>query len=170
MPTLFDFDKQENTPAERLARRYRFTLILFITLITLAIVACAWFYTSAAAGSRRALRNAKDLRTAMQMTSIELYQSGGSIFDPKQPDGLREGVKEKLQQLSDADGTLLLTGWDNQLGDALSFTYREGNYMVVFRKNTAVATTSADIGADPSVDPAGEDSWEVYLFVRVSDY
>ena len=104
--------------------------------------------------SKKALREAKDVRMAMKMLAIESYSNGTSLYDPKRVDGLIEGGAERLKQLSEADGQVILTGWDAKESDALSFRYIKGNYVVVFQKNAE----------------ADDLSWEIYLQLRVTDF
>lgn len=166
MPVQYSLEKETDTLAQKSSRRLRIYRILAIGLVLIALAAVVWFYTTATVASQKALRNAKDLRMAMKMMSIEQYSSGGSIFDPKQSDGLIQGGGERLAALSDAPGTVTLTGWDQNAGEPLSFTYKEGNYIVMFRKN-AEQTTSA--GNDAAA--ADEDNqWEVYLYLRVTNF
>ena len=105
---------------------------------------------------------------AMKMLAIEDYSSGGTIYDPSSSNGLKKGSQQRLAALCDAPGTLVLTGWDKTVGDALSFTYREGNYIVFFRLHPEVeeGTVPTDM-----TDEENEDAhWEIYLYLRVKDF
>ena len=82
--------------------------------------------------------------------------------------------------MSDAEGELILTGWDKSSNDPLSFTYQEGNYIVFFHKNATTiqanplpAMTENPMGeteAELTGEVSEEDSWEVYLYLRVTDF
>ena len=154
MAEKFIMENAEDTLAVRTNRRLRLYRITAIGLVVLLCGFAVWFYLTAAVASKKALREAKDVRLAMKMLAIESYSSGKSIYDPKSPDGLTEGGAQRLRQLSEADGEIILTGWDAKESDAISFRYIKGNYVVHFQKS----------GDD------GEASWEVYLQLRVTDF
>ena len=154
MAEKYNTERAEDTLAVRTARRLRLFWITAIGLIVLLAGLTIWFLANASASSKRVLREAKDVRTAMKMVAIESYSNGANIFDPSRPDGLVEGGAEKLASLSQADGDIVLTGWDKAESDALSFTYTKGNYTVFFKKN----------GED------GQPSWDVFLRLKVTDF
>ncbi len=154
MSDKYNTENAEETLAARANRRLRLYRITAVGLVVLLCGFAAWFYLTASVASRKALREAKDVRMAMKMLAIESYSNGTSLYDPKRPDGLIKGGAERLAQLSEADGQVFLTGWDAKESDALSFRYVKGNYVVIFQNNTE----------DDDL------SWEVYLQLRVTDF
>ena len=154
MAAYYNTERAEDTLAAKNNRRLRLYRIMAIGLIVLLMGFAIWFYLTASVASKKVLREAKDLRVAMKMLSIVTYSGGKSIYDPTSPDGMVQGVAEKLRQYSDTDGQLILTGWDKTENDALSFRYSNDNYVVIFQK----------YGED------SEPSWEVYLQLRVTDF
>ena len=174
MPNQYSLERAEDTLAQKTNRRLRLYRIMAVGLLLIFIAALVWFYTTASVASQKALRNAKDLRIAMKMAAIEAYSDGTSIYDPTREDGLSKGVRERLKELCEAPGEVTLTGWDKAESDAISFTYQEGSYIVMFRQSADAK--NADEGAEAaggSADGSGtqqDNQWEVYLFLRVTDF
>ena len=54
--------------------------------------------------AKDALRDAKNVYLALYTTDIEYYAQGKTIYDHSKPDGMAEGVKEKVEMLADSDG------------------------------------------------------------------
>ena len=167
VPSMYSMEKEEDTQAQKAQRRLRLYRVLAAGLVLLLIFTLVWGYAKMSNGSRKALREAKDVRMALKMLAIELYSVGGTVYDPTTRDGLMKGGAQRLQQLSEADGEVILTGWDSVESDALSFTYTTGNYVVVFRRDAAVLE---NLPGEEDVNGDGMgDEWEVYLQLRVTD-
>ncbi len=154
MADKYNIDRAEDTLASKVNRRLRLYRITAVSLVVLLAALAVWFYTTASVASKKALREAKDVRMAMSMLAIEVYSGGGDLFDPAAADGLAPGVAERLKELSGCDGDIVLTGWNKEERDARSFRYTSGNYVVFFQKNVEET----------------ESSWEVYLQLRVTDF
>ncbi len=166
MAEKFIMENAEDTLAARANRRLRLYRITAVGLVVLLCGFAAWFYLTASVASKKALREAKDVRMAMKMLAIESYSNGKSLYDPKSANGLVEGGAERLAQLSEADGQVILTGWDAKESDAISFRYIKGNYVVNFQK-------TGDTGENGENGEAGYDgnvSWEVYLQLRLTGF
>ena len=111
------------------------------------------------AGARSALSDAKDIRVAMKLVSMENYGGDGSIYDPSTDSGLAPGALEKVHTMSRFKGDLVLKSWDSEKNIPLSFSYRAGKYLVEYK----------DTGSgDGSYGMNG--SWSVYYDIKVLEY
>ncbi len=171
-------ERQEDTQAARAQRKVRLYRIITLGITLIIAGGVIWFYLTASVASQKALREAKNVRMAMKMLAIEQYSTGGTIFDPKQKDGMIPGGAERLRALSEADGKVILTGWDKANSDALSFTYTKDQYVVVFNKYGESSDAKDEgeketlLGGDEKNEEFAEDggSWEVYLHIRVTKF
>ena len=95
----------------------------------------------------------------MKLISMQYYNGDGSIFDPTSDNGLRDGALEKIENVCLVDGDIVLNSWDTDNDIPLSFTYREGRYLVEYR----------EIGrGDGSYGMNG--SWSVYYDLKILEY
>ncbi|MCR5655191.1 MAG: hypothetical protein K6G07_06065 [Lachnospiraceae bacterium] len=143
-------DETQVAQYQRAIFRHR---VIFVVSMVLLIGIAIYSYASLSAASKRALREAKDVRMAMRLAAIESYAASESFYAPTASDGLQEGAAEKIAKLSSRDGTVVLTAWDKEENDPLAFTYRTGHYIVYFTHDTET----------------DEDGWEVYYNLRVTD-
>ncbi|MCR4793264.1 MAG: hypothetical protein K5871_10970 [Lachnospiraceae bacterium] len=130
-------------------------LIMLIGLIGAGLL----IWGNIGAGARDALSHAKDIRVALKLMSLEYYSNDCSIFDPESENGLVPGALEKLSSTIPIDGELCVTGWDRENNIPLSFTYREGKYLVEYK----------DIGQGDGTYGMNGD-WIVYCDFKVLEY
>ena len=84
--------------------------------------------------AKDALRDAKNVYLALYTTDIEYYAQGKSIYDHSKPDGMAEGVKEKVEMLADSDGKYIITSYNMKRREVTGMQYRSGHYLVTFTK------------------------------------
>ncbi|MCR5740249.1 MAG: hypothetical protein K6G43_10585 [Lachnospiraceae bacterium] len=144
---------RETTPVNRI-RRFAWILAAASVIIGGIII-----WAGISSGARSALNTARDIRVAMKLVSLEYYGNGTSIYDPSSPNGLAEGAMERIMSLSPVKGELILAAWDEENNIPLSYTYREGRYLVEYK----------EIGhGDGSYGMNGD--WNVYYNVRIMEY
>lgn len=107
----------------------------YILLLLMVIVAVGGFifWARIRTGSHKAMQEARGVRAAMKLVSIEYYGGNGSIYDRSAYDGMAKGAADMIHSLSYTDGEIELKAWDeaNNVPDA--FTYRKGLYVVDFK-------------------------------------
>ena len=81
---------------------------------------------------RHTLAESKNTELALRLLAYDYYYRDQQIYDPLTPDGLAEGVAERISEMSGAEGTLILGSWDASRQAARSFTYISGKFVVIY--------------------------------------
>lgn len=135
-------------------KRFAWLIILAALIIGGVVV---WAHIGS--GARSALSHAKDIRVALKLVSVEYYGKTGSIFDPSSDNGMADGAVSAIGSMVPVKGEIRLTGWDDENNIPLSFTYREGRYLVEYR----------DIGTGDGTYGMNGD-WSVFYDFKVLEY
>ena len=130
-------------------------LIVLIALIIGGIV----IWSGIVSGARDALGHAKDIRVALKMVSVEYYGEKQSLYDPSAESGMISEAMVKISSLVPIKGEFTLTGWDSENNIPLSFSYREGRYLVEYRDTGSGDGTYGMNGV-----------WNVYYDFKVMEY
>ncbi len=137
----------------------RFGKIARILIIVALIIGVIVFISGIGSGARTALGHAKDIRVAMKLVSLEFYKGDESIYDPSYQTGLAPDALTRMQVMIPIKGEITLTGWDYENDIPLSFTYREGRYLVEYK----------DVGSGDGTYGMNGD-WTVYYDLKVLEY
>ena len=105
-----------------------------IVLIAFIVGAAVFFFFMIRSKSKAALRDAKNIRVALQSADIEMYGIKKTIYNPYKPYGLEDTVDEKVNELLDVKGIYRITSYDMKRHELTGMTYKEGNYTVTFTK------------------------------------
>lgn len=116
-------------------------LIISVCFLLLAVF-IGW--AVADAGARRAHKEARDIRRALNYVGTEYFAEMGSIYDPSKRTGLADGAAERIAELSTRDGQVILYSWDETTHMPLQFEYRTGLYRVIYTDSSIVD----DVGAE----------------------
>ena len=111
-------------------RRFRNMVLIFLCFMILFIP--AFIYFEIKTGSHLAFREAKNIKLAFDMLSVELYGSGTSIYDAHSQDGLREGIRERVLETTESKGDVRLLSYDKNKRTVESFIYETGHYRVCY--------------------------------------
>lgn len=84
------------------------------------------------ATSRHILAESKNTELALRLLAYDYYSRDQQIYNPLSPDGLAEGVAERVREMSGAEGTLILGSWDAGRQAPRNFTYITGKFVVVY--------------------------------------
>jgi hypothetical protein len=125
-------------------------LLVIIALLLIGVPIFACF--SIGSGAHIALREAKNVKLAIQMLDIEYYGQGQSVYDASKPNGLRKGAEEEIQTLLEHDGEIVLQEYDKKNRAICAFTYKNEHYEAVYR-----------------YDEAKGDEWQIYYYLKVMD-
>jgi hypothetical protein len=130
-------------------------VIVVIALIVGGIV----IWSGIGSSARRAMDHAKDIRLAMKMVAVEYYGGKTSLYDPTSENGMTKEALAKIGNVAPVKGEITLTGWDDERNIPLSFTYREGRYVVEYK----------DVGTGEGTYGMNGD-WSVYYSIKVLEY
>ena len=134
----------------------KIAVVVIFAAIIIGIV-CGIGHVSSQA--RAAISHAKQIRVAMKLISMEYYNGDGSIFDSTQETGLKDGALDRIENVCYVNGEIVLNSWDTENDIPLSFSYREGRYLVEYR----------EIGqGDGSYGMNG--TWSVYYDLKILEY
>lgn len=106
--------------------------------VAFVIIASIIFITfKISTDAHHVFREAKNVKLALRMLDIEYYGQGRSIYDPTQRNGMTKGVMERVSQILENDGTVVLTGYDTTQRQVTDFVYTIGRYQVIYCINKA---------------------------------
>ncbi len=131
-------------------RQIKIILLVFVILAIIGVPIFACFRISS--GAHIALREAKNVKLAMQMLDIEYYAEDTSVYDAERPDGLKKGAKERIDDILEQDGEVLLQAYNQKSRSIQAFTYTNDHYQVVY-----------------TYDKEEGDTWKIRYFFTVMD-
>lgn len=119
-------------------RRGRLKVVLIVLLVLLVFGTPVIIYFRISADGRIALREAKNIKLSFQMISIEYYATGDSIYDNTRASGMGEGVRERIDEILELNGSIKITSYDTGNRMVTGFIYTTGSYQVIYTydKNT----------------------------------
>lgn len=127
--------------------------VLIIGLIVFVIGIAAFTYFRITTEGRLALRKGKNVKLALDMLDIEFYREKKTVYNPNRPDGLEQGVRERLNDIVDDDGRFNIVSYDRNKRRIEYMIYEEENYRVIYR-----------------YDEDDGDIWKVEYIVTILDY
>ena len=118
----------------RLARgKVKNVLIIFLILIIVGVPSFLYFKISTE--EHIAFREAKNIKLATTMLAVEYYGNGKSLYDPKSPDGMANGVKERLLTTTQNEGDIRIISYDATQRCVVDFTYESGHARITYHLN-----------------------------------
>jgi flagellar basal body-associated protein FliL len=129
-------------------RQIKVILCVVIVVVLLGVPAFAWFQISS--GAHVALREAKNVKLAMEMLDIEYYGQGTSIYDSTTSNGMKKGAEEEIYKLLEQEGDIVLQSYGKKNRTISAFTYTNDHYEVCYKK-----------------DASQEDAWQVRYYVEL---
>ena len=130
--------------------------VLLPGVLILIVLAAFFLGCKINADAHHAMQEARDVRVAMRLTDLECHALGQDLYDPRRADGMAEGAAKRLRDLSRADGTVVLTGWNFDAGMPSSFTYKKGIMLVEYKA----------LGDGATMDG----QWDIYCTLHVLQY
>ena len=135
-----------------------FKVFISTVLLIVIIIGGIMIWGRISAGARNALSDAKDVRVAMKLISLEYYGEKGALYDPSSENGMDKNALARILSVCPVSGEIILTGWDEEKDIPYSFSYRDGKYLVEYRQ-------SDDSGANGT-----DGAWSVYYDIKVLEY
>lgn len=127
--------------------------VIIVGLIVFVIGIAAFTYFRIATEGRLALRKGKNVKLALDMLDIEFYREKKTVYNPNRPDGLEQGVRERLNNIVGDDGRFNIVSYDSNKRKIEYMIYEEDNYRVIYR-----------------YDEDDGDIWKVEYIVTILDY
>ena len=129
----------------RMVNGWRLAAILLAMLLALGIATVFGTYFVWRSEAHLALRQARNVWTALHMTGIEFYGLGKDLYDERTASGLKQEAEDQVRRVSEAEGSIVVLGSDKEHLEPTRLLYREGAYMVYYY-----------------LDENEERQWEVY--------
>jgi hypothetical protein len=150
-----DMEKDEDKiTKERKQKKLRTFKLVILAAVVLLIVGVPVFMSfKIKTEGRLALRQAKNVKLAFDMISVEYYGMGISIYDSSSSNGLTKGVRERLDEVVEEDFDVAVSSYDKNNRKITSFDYTNANYMVRY-----------------VYDSTKGDTWKVYYKYLIYDY
>lgn len=130
--------------------------VLCLLLLVVVLLAPGVLELLYRADARAALRNARSVKIALEVTSTEQYGSSAPFADVTKQGGVAEGVYEDVLFLSKAPGEFWILRTDDTGYRVQSFLYQENEYTVWYDRSTKKYTVYHDrllIGDDTGENP-----------------
>lgn len=115
-------------------RKFQNGLIVFLLLLVIGVP--SFIYFSITTEARIALREAKNINLAFNLNAIEFYGKNAVIYNPKNEDGLADGLGERLKDTTENRGDIRLISYDSENRIVRCFTYETDNIRVTYQLNT----------------------------------
>lgn len=127
--------------------------VIIVGSIVFVIGIAAFTYFRIATEGRLALRKGKNVKLALDMLDIEFYREKKTVYNPNRPDGLEQGVRDRLNDIVGDDGRFNIVSYDKNKRKIEYMIYEEDNYRVIYR-----------------YDEDDGDIWKVEYIVTILDY
>lgn len=145
MPILFKRSALPQPHNDKPRRWIRHILtVLCLLLLVVVLLAPGALELLYRADARAALRNARSLKTALEVTAIEKYGSSAPFADGTAKGGVTEDVYEDVLFLSKAPGDFWVLQTDDSGYRVESFLYQENEYTVWYDRTTKRYTVYHD--------------------------
>ncbi len=137
----------------------RFKKFAVVIILAAVILGGIVLWARISSGARSALNTARDIRVTMKLISLEYYGEENPFYDPSSADGMASDAPDRIKSICPYSGDLTLYTWDEENSIPLSFTYRDGRYLVEYK----------EIGhGDGSYGMNGD--WTVYYDFKIMEY
>lgn len=116
----------------RIKQRFRLGTIIRVLVLIVCVSFAAFTYFRITTEARLVYREAKNVRLAFQLISIEYYGTDKEIYDAGSPDGMAAQVADKLGDFLGGEGQVQLTSYSRRNRQVTGFVYTQGKYRVTY--------------------------------------
>jgi hypothetical protein len=109
--------------------------VTLIFLILTIVLLPSFMYFKMSTEENIAFREAKNIKLATTMLAVEYYGNGRSLYDPKSPDGMANGVKERLLTTTQNEGDIRILSYDENERCVVDFIYESGHSRITYHLN-----------------------------------
>ena len=110
----------------------RYVRAALIILFVLFLSVPCFLYFKIQTGSHLALREAKNVKLAFELLSVEYYAEGKSVYSPRHRDGIEDEVKERVLETTENKGNIRILSYDKNRRTVMAFVYETDNYQVTY--------------------------------------
>lgn len=107
-------------------------IALLVLIVTCIIVGPFMTVAYVNSQARIALREAKNVKLAFEMLTVEYYGLGRVIYKPDSPNGLASGVQERIDQLMEKETNVQLVSYKKETREVIKFIYENEHYRVIY--------------------------------------
>lgn len=134
-------------------KRQRVMTAIIIFLVAFIVGLPSFGYFKIETEGRTALREAKNIKIAFQMLSVEGYGRNQSIYDAQSASGMANGIEDRLKEVIENDGSVYLKKYNKKTHTVEEFVYESGHYRVLYQ-----------------LKPNKQDDWRVDYYLTIFDY
>ena len=116
----------------KMVNGWRLATVILMMLILVGMATLVGMYFVWRSEAHLALQQARNVWTALRMTSIEYYGMGQDIYDDRTASGLKESVEKQVRDIVECEGSMVILGSDDEHLEPTRLLYREGSYLVYF--------------------------------------
>ena len=116
----------------RMVNGWRLATVILTLLLMIGAISLTGLYFVWRSEAHLALRQAKNVWTALRLVSIEYYGKGQDIYDDNTPSGLKKAAEEEVREVTDCEGSLVVLRSDEEHLEPTRMLYLEGAYLVYF--------------------------------------
>ena len=104
---------EENGKEEhRKIRRKKIPIFIGLLIVAFLVMGVAFSYFYITTEARLTLREAKNVKLALDMLDIEYYGMGKSVYNPASGDGLSENVEKQVYDIAEQSGRIAIRSYD----------------------------------------------------------
>ncbi len=111
---------------------WRLTAVILAVLLAVGLATLAGLYFVWRSEAHLALRQARNVWTALRMVGVEYYGKGLSMYDDRTASGLKEEAEQQVYDVSECEGNLVVLGTAKDELAPTRLLYREGPYLVYY--------------------------------------
>lgn len=134
------------------ARIRRFVYIAVTIIVVLILSLPLFTYFKIQTGSHLALREAKNIKLAFELLSVEYYADNKSVYNPRSVNGIDDNIKERVLETTEEKGDIRILSYNKNKRAVEAFVYETDKYQVTYR-----------------IDENGEEHWTVKYLWTVED-
>ncbi len=116
----------------RMVNGWRLATVILAMLIVIGVASLVGMYFVWRSEAHLALRQAKNVWTALRMVGIEYYGKGQDIYDDRTESGLKKEAEEQVRDVSECEGSIVVLGSSEGHLEPTRLLYREGPYLVYY--------------------------------------
>ncbi|MDD6733289.1 MAG: hypothetical protein PUE21_01940 [Lachnospiraceae bacterium] len=124
--------QQEIKKDYKIARRKRLIIGILIFVILLLCLTPAFFYFKIQTEANVALREAKNVKLAFTMLSVEFYGTNQSVYSPSHKDGISPKVLERVLETTQNKGRVRIEAYNKAQRSVEAFDYETDQFLVKY--------------------------------------
>lgn len=124
---------EQKIQKSKLIKRIGTFLVVILLLLCVGFITFRYFYI--VTEGRMALRQAKNIKIALDMLEIEYYGKNKTIYDASKQNGLAKDVETKVNDLVGQEGEFCLHAYNIKKHEILYMTYETECIRVIYRSD-----------------------------------